>query len=93
MSFAFFGFQKVDLDVFDFNLDTDDGFELDVSIDPVWVDPVPEPSASPSFGGVFLEFGGFIYDSGTLNGSLSAGVSDTGATYSETTFDDFGFWF
>lgn len=93
MSFAFFGFKKVDVDVFDFNLDTDDGFDLDVSIDPVFVDPLPEPSTSPSFGGVFLEFGGFISGGGSLNGSLSAAVSDTGATYSETTFDDSGFWF
>ena len=93
MSFGFFGFQKVDLDTFDFDLDTDDGFEIDASLDPVFVDPLPEPAASPSFGGVFVEYGGSVSGGGSLNGSLSAGVSDTGATYSETSFDVSGFWF
>lgn len=92
MAFGFFGFKKVELDTFDFNLD-DDVLDLDVSVDAVFVDPLPDPAPSPSFGGVFLGFGGFVSGGGSLNGSLSAGVSDSGDTYAETSVDHSGFWF
>lgn len=98
MSFGFFGFQKVDMDRFDFNVggrseDPLGSINLDVSINPVFVDPLPEPSPSPSFAGSLLGFGDSISGGGSLNGSLSAGVGDDGDSFSSVSIDTSDFWF